>query len=144
LRVSYRNFSFLLDSYMENLICKGQIKSEHVPLVVFELQKLNSMDLQRTKINTLPENNLRNIESLYLDFNYIMTFPERVFSPMVYSLKILTLSNNLLVEIPGELNCLVNLKVLDLSFNKIEKISNCNKLLALRELKLNNNSFKVS
>lgn len=128
---------------MEGLIQKGQIKSEHVPQVAFELQRLASMDLQHTKINTLPDNNLRNIESLYLDHNYISTFPERVFNPMVYSLKTLTLSHNLLTEIPGELNCLVNLKVLDLAFNAITTISNASKMLALRELYLNNNKLQV-
>lgn len=128
---------------MESLIQKGQIKSEHIPQVVFELQKLASIDLQYTKINTLPDNNLRNIESLYLDNNYISTFPDRVFNPMVYSLKTLTLSHNLLTEIPSEINCLVNLKVLDLAFNSIKTISNVSKLLALRELYLNNNKLQV-
>lgn len=143
LRVSYRHFSSLLDTYMENLIHKGQIKSEHIPLVVFELQKLKSIDLQHTKINTLPDNNLKSIESMYLDNNYIINFTERVFNSMIGNLTILTLSKNLLVEIPSEINCLVNLEVLNLSFNAISTITNVSRLANLKELYLNNNKITV-
>jgi len=143
LQVSYRNFSTLLDTYMENLICKGQIKSEHIPLVVFELQNLTSMDLQHTKINTLPENNLKSLESLYLDHNYISVFSERVFSSMVSSLQTLTLSYNSLTQIPSEVNCLVNLHTLDVSHNAITSVTNCTKLLALRQLDMSFNKMQL-
>lgn len=66
LKMSYRTFSSLLDTYMENLISKGQIKSEHVPVVVFELEKLTNLDLKHTKVNSLPENNLKNLQELFL------------------------------------------------------------------------------
>ena len=141
LRFSYRSFSLLLDSYMENLICKGQIKSEHIPLVVFELEKLTSLDLKYTKINNLPDNNLRSIQCLNLDYNFISTFNENVLCPMVASLRTLTLSNNLLKEMPTELNCLVNLEVLDLSFNSIQLLANISKLAKLKELYLGKNKL---
>ena len=141
LRFSYRSFSLLLDSYMENLISKGQIKSEHIPLVVFELEKLTSLDLKCTKINNLPDNNLRSIQCLNLDYNFISAFNENVLSPMVSSLRTLTMSNNLLREIPAELNCLVNLEVLDLSFNSIQLLANISKLVKLKELYIGNNKL---
>ena len=143
LRVSYRHFSSLLDTYMENLIHKGQIKSEHIPLVVFELQKLKSIDLQHTKINTLPDNNLKSIENMYLDHNYIMNFTERVFNSMIGNLKILTLSRNLLVEIPSEINSLINLEILNLSHNAITNNTNITRLVNLKEFYLNNNKITV-
>lgn len=139
LKMSYRSFSSLLDSYMENLISKGQIKSEHVPVVVYELENLRILDLKHTKINYLPENNLKNLNNLYVDNNYFDNFPEFSLKPMTENLKILTISNNLLKEIPNELVNLVNLEILDLSFNSISSIPKRLNLINLKELLLNDN-----
>jgi len=128
---------------MENLISKGQIKSEHIPLVVFELHKLTSIDLQHTKINTLPDNNLKSLETLYLDHNYISTLGVQCFSSMVNSLQTLTLSYNLLTQIPTEINNLVNLHTLDVSHNAITTVKNCTKLLALRNLDMSFNKIQL-
>lgn len=141
LKMSYRSFSSLLDSYMENLISKGQIKSEHVPLVVFELENLRILDLKHTKINNLPENNLKNLHELCIDYNYFDTFGEASLKQMSESLKVLTISNNLLKEIPNEIVGLINLEVLDLSFNNIVSFPNKFNLSKLKELYLNNNSL---
>ena len=190
LKMSYRSFNILLDSYMENLISKGQIKSEHIPMVIFELENLSALDLKHTKINNLPENNLKNLKELYLDWNYFDNFSQQqnvmqslmappmssstnlsrqteypplstiagstssvlsntqvtfsALTPMSASLTILTVSNNLLKEIPAELMCLTNLELLDLSFNTIQKIpKNLNLLVRLKELYLNNNSLTM-
>ena len=139
LRVSYKNFTTLLDSYMENLIRKGQIKSEHIPQVVFDLENLYSLNLKSTKINNFPESTLTNLYELQLDNNYFNTITELAFKPMGESLRILTLSNNLLKEIPEETNSLVNLEVLDLSCNQIEKFSSRLDLPNLKELNLAKN-----
>ena len=171
LRMSYRSFNSLLDTYMENLISKGQIKSEHIPMVVFELGMLSELDLQLTKINQLPENNLKNLKSLHLDSNYFENFTQpqqqqqqqmltsstptnlappmpslltiseySVFNAMSSTLCILTVSHNLLKEVPIELMCLGNLEVLDLSFNSIKRLPPNFYLLAkLKQLYLHNN-----
>jgi Leucine-rich repeat (LRR) protein len=179
LKMSYRSFNSLLDTYMENLISKGQIKSEHIPMVVFELEMLHELDLKHTKINIFPENTLKSLRHLYLDSNYFENFtlqqtaialaassstinaastptnmlqpppntlitPPSVFTAMSSTLNVLTISNNLLKEIPSELFCLVNLEILDLSFNLIKRIPQyLSALTKLKELYLHNNSLIV-
>jgi hypothetical protein len=179
LRMSFRSFNSLLDSYMENLISKGQIKSEHIPMVVFELEMIHELDLKHTKINNFPENTLKNLKHLYLDYNYFENFaqqqtilalatstssinaastptnmlqpppttlitPPSVFTLMSSTLNVLTISNNLLKEIPIELLCLSNLEILDLSFNFIKKLpQNFSALSKLKELYLNDNKLIV-
>jgi Leucine-rich repeat (LRR) protein len=138
LRLSYRNFSTMLDSYMDNLIFKGQIKSEHIPPVVFDLAKMTNLDLKHTKINTIPDNNLCGMLELNLDFNYISTLAENSMKSMT-NIRILTLSNNFLNEIPAEINNLLSLEVLDLSCNTITEITNNSNLKNLKELNLSSN-----
>lgn len=142
LRVSYRNFTTLLDDYMENLIRKGQIKSEHLPQVVFELESLRSLNFKSTKINSLPESSLNSLQELQLDFNFFETIEEGSLTAMSQSLCILTITHNLLKEIPAELGCLVKLEVLDLSYNKLSQLPNKLSLPSLKELYLNNNSIE--
>lgn len=141
LKLSYRNFSSMLDSYMENLIFKGQIKSEHIPVVVFELASMVSLDLKHTRINTIPDNNLKGLKELNLDYNYISTLVENSMKSMI-NITVLTISNNFLKEIPMEINSLLSLQVLDLSFNTISKISNNSNLFNLKELYLNCNKLE--
>jgi Leucine-rich repeat (LRR) protein len=110
-------------------------------MVVFELENLNELDLKYTKINNLPENNLKNLETLHLDYNFFDTFKDANLVKMSHSLKCLTISHNLLKEIPFEINQLENLEILDLSFNKIEALPNEFKIHRLKELYLDNNNI---
>ena len=55
LKLNFQSFAQLLDNYMDNLLRKGQIQSEHIPVVVFEMPGITSLDLEATKINNLPE-----------------------------------------------------------------------------------------
>jgi Leucine-rich repeat (LRR) protein len=146
LRVSYKNFTSLIDDYMENLIRKNQIKSEHIPAVVFELENLSILDLKNTKTNNIPENNLIKLHELLLDKNYFDTISEGSLKPMSKSLRVLTLTYNFLKEIPEEIGCLNSLEILDLSHNQIEKLPptriKFTNLSNLKELYLNNNLFK--
>ena len=107
---------------------KGQIKSEHIPHVVFELVNMISLDLKYTKINTIPDNNLTSLTELNLDNNYIHTITENTMKSLI-NIKILTISNNFLKEIPSEINILLSLEVLDLSFNTISNIKKIKKIL---------------
>ncbi len=141
LRMSFKSFTGLLDAYMETLIGKGQIKSEHIPAVVFELENLRELNLKGTKINNIPDNSLNSLEELQLDNNYFDTITELVFKPMGESLRVLTLSKNQLKDIPDEMNNLVNLQVLDLSCNQIENLPNKLELTNLKELNLGNNKI---
>lgn len=142
LKMSYRGFSSLLDSYMEQLISKGQIKSEHIPMVIFELESLTALDLKHTKINNLAENSFKSLEELYLDNNFFSNlneFNSSINSNVKDTLTTLTISNNLLKQIPDELNELVNLQILNLSNNFIRETNTRLNMKNLKELYLNNN-----
>jgi Leucine-rich repeat (LRR) protein len=141
LRISFKHFSTLIDTYMENLISKGQIKSEHIPSVVFELEQLVELDLKSSKINTLPENNLINLQSIYLDYNYFEKFQPNSFE-IFQNLKVLTISHNLLKEIPNEICSLKELFILNLSNNCIKELPSQFNLPKLTELYLSNNCLK--
>lgn len=70
--------------------------------------------------------------------------PEVFKGPLEKSLKHLSLSHNLLKEVP-EIGSLRNLLLLDLSFNKIEKIisGNFRNLTKLSTLKFNDNNLEI-
>lgn len=142
LKMSYRSFYALLGSYMENLIRKGQIKSEHIPLVIFDLIDLRILDLNATQINNLPENNLKNLEELYLNNNYFEHVPETIFQAMYQTLKVLKLESNQLTQVPHEMKLLENLELLNLNSNKISIFPNFEiNLFNLTELYLSKNQI---
>ena len=95
---------------MENLLRKGQIQSEHLPPVLFELPALEVLDLEGTKINSLPEVCAARLNELYLINNFFQTLPAIVMN--MTSLKLLELSDNLLTALPEAIKLLVNLEVL--------------------------------
>ena len=71
LAINYRSFCTIVDKYMERLLRKGQIQSEHLPLVVFEMPALSVLDLEETKINCLPRTCVSKLRELYLAKNYL-------------------------------------------------------------------------
>jgi hypothetical protein len=78
------------------------------------------------------------MQVLNLDFNYIATLAENSMKSMT-NIRVLTLSNNFLNEIPAEINTLLSLEVLDLSCNTITEIKNNSNLTRLKELNLSSN-----
>ena len=64
------SFTQIVDNYMDNLLRKGQIQSEHIPPVLFEIPSLNILDLEETKINSLPDKCACRLKEFYLAKNY--------------------------------------------------------------------------
>ena len=54
----------------------GQIKSEHIPSVLFDIPELRVLDLDGTRINNLPEENSCKLDELYLSNNYFLLIPK--------------------------------------------------------------------
>ena len=65
----------------------GQIRSEFLPSVIFEMPALTGLDLEATKINSLPNQCLSLISELYLAKNffqgYILQSQENVYNIMI-------------------------------------------------------------
>lgn len=88
------------------------------------MESLLELDLKHTKINNLPENNFQALKHLYLDHNYFESLSESNLRLTKDTLTELTLSHNILKEIPEEVYYLTNLRLLDLSNNMIESLAN--------------------
>ncbi|XP_059157826.1 malignant fibrous histiocytoma-amplified sequence 1 homolog isoform X2 [Physella acuta] len=143
LALNYRSFCSVVDTpYMENLLRKGQIKSEHIPSVVFELPAIQILDLESTKLNTLPEISNTQLQEFYLSNNFLQTIPPGIFK--LRQLRLLDLSHNLLTELTDSIGDLVGLKVLRLANNSLEVIpATLGNLSLLEELNLAKNRIKV-
>ncbi|XP_035826744.1 malignant fibrous histiocytoma-amplified sequence 1 homolog [Aplysia californica] len=141
LALNYRSFCGVVDPYMENLLKKGQIKSEHIPTVVFELPALEVLDLESTKLNTLPEVYNIQLKEFYLCKNFLQTIP-----PSIYNLKylrVLDMSNNLLTNLPEDIGRLKGLRVLRLSCNNFERVPpTIGHLTQLEELNMSQNRVR--
>lgn len=87
LALNYRSFCGVVDPYMENLLRKRQINSEHIPVVVFELPALEVLDLESTKLNNLPDVYNISLREFYLCRNFLQTIP-----PTIYTLRYLQVS----------------------------------------------------
>lgn len=106
------------------------------------MESLSELDLKSTKINHFPEHNLRLLRHLYLDNNYFDSLADSNLRLAEATLVELTLSHNILHEIPDEIYHLVNLQLLDLSHNKITTLGDRHLELAhLKHLFLHNNSL---
>ncbi|CAG5132460.1 unnamed protein product, partial [Candidula unifasciata] len=147
LAINYRSFCGVVDPYMESLLKKGQIKSEHIPSVVFELPALQVLDLENTKLNTLPDINNTVLKELYLSKNFMQVYgrcmllsniPQSIYN--LHHLRILDMSNNLLTEFPEDIGHLKGLQILRLAANDLEIIpSTIGSLTQLEELNLSQN-----
>ncbi|KAK6972841.1 malignant fibrous histiocytoma-amplified sequence 1 [Biomphalaria glabrata] len=121
LALNYRSFCSVVNTpYMEGLLRKGQIKSEHIPAVVFEMAGLQVLDLENTKLNSLPYMANTNLEELYLSKNFLQTIPDSIYN--LQMLKILDLSHNQLTEFHEDIGRLKSLKVLRMACNKLDLI----------------------
>ena len=139
LKINYKNFYKILDNYMLQIIDEGKIRSEHIPQVIFELESLSSLDLSRTKINSIPtEHTLLRLTELYLSNNCFFDIPESICT--IGSLKILDMSCNRIVLIPESFNRLKELETVNLSYNRLTSLSKIpGQLQSLKKLNLRHN-----
>ena len=137
---NHRSFCSLVDKYMENLLKKGQIQSEHIPPVLFEMPALEKLDLEATKINCLPDAFSSDLQELYLNKNFFLKMPKALF--MLTSLKILDISDNDINEIPEEIWKMKSLTSVNFDNNDIGRIpASIGQLAALEELSCSNNKL---
>ncbi|XP_046559631.1 LOW QUALITY PROTEIN: malignant fibrous histiocytoma-amplified sequence 1 homolog [Haliotis rubra] len=139
--INYRSFCGVVDDYMENLLRKGQIKSEHIPVVVFELPSLECLDLESTKLNNLPDVYNLALKEFYLCKNFLQTIPTSIYN--LKYLSVLDLSNNLMLNLPEDIGRLRSLQILRVSQNMFEKVPPTIGLLGnLEELNMAGNRIR--
>lgn len=143
LKLNYKTFSKLLDNYMLQLIDEGKIRSEHIPHVIFELENLEILDLNQTKLNSLPnQHTLNNLQELYLSNNSFFNIPESIST--MNQLKILDLSHNRLENIPDYFVQIRRLETLILSYNNLKTLSkNLSHISTLTKLIVNHNQIET-
>jgi Leucine-rich repeat (LRR) protein len=141
LKINYKTFSRLLDDYMLQLINEGKIHSEHIPQVIFELENLHILDLNKTKINSISsEHTLINLTELYLSNNSFFDIPESICT--MEQLKILDISHNRIYSIPDYLMNIKQLEILNISYNKLTLLSKIfAQLLTLKKLNISHNKI---
>lgn len=138
LAVDMRGFASVVDDYMEGLLRKGQIQSEHLPAVVFEIPCLDELDLENTKINRLPDRCVGKLRELVLARNFFRTFPQMILT--LDRLGFLDMSDNLIRSIPDEIGALKNLRTFRLNKNEIQSLPEAiGDLVSLVELSLSGN-----
>ena len=141
LAINYRDFCKLADQYMESFYNKGQIKSEHIPRIVFMLPALQSMDLEATKINNLPETTNLGLQELNLSRNFLQVLPDSVYT--LNHLTLLNLSDNQFSSIPNDIGNLKTLVKLRLAQNQLQSLpTTIGKLKFLKELDVSENKLK--
>ncbi|KAI3388868.1 hypothetical protein SNEBB_005857 [Seison nebaliae] len=142
LKKIYMNFercAALIDEYMRDLLLKGQMKSDHLPSVLFELSSLTDLQLNNCQINNFPKNELVNLESLDLSENFFRTIPKTFNFPNLLQLNLMKNS------IEGVSNELVNCKKLDLinlSHNHIRKTEITEKFNSIEHLTISHNELE--
>ncbi|XP_067952197.1 malignant fibrous histiocytoma-amplified sequence 1 homolog [Watersipora subatra] len=141
LKVNARSFHSHLDEYMNKLLRNGQIKSEHIPSVLFDIPELRTLDLDGTRINNLPEENSCKLEELYLSNNYFLNIPKGL-RTLPY-LVMVDISHNFLTSIPESIHeYLPNIRALRLNHNLLTSLpGNVCKLITLEELEVCNNKL---
>jgi Leucine-rich repeat (LRR) protein len=143
LKINYKTFYKVLDTYMLKLIDEGKIRSEHIPQVIFELENLQILDLSRTKINAISNQQaLNNLTELYLLHNSFFDIPESVCR--MTQLKLLDMSHNRLQTIPEYIDKMKRVETLILSYNHLSSVSRFfARLVTLRRLILSHNHLDV-
>ena len=141
LAINYQQFGAGIDKYMQGLLANGQIQSDHLPQVIFELESLDVLDLEYTKINNLPDRCRANLSECYLGQNFLRDVPQILLE--MDRLVVLDISKNQVNEIPSEIENLKMLKTIRLSRNQISEIpeSLCT-LSGLQELDLGYNKLQ--
>jgi len=141
LKINYKTFYRVLDDYMLQLINQGKIHSEHIPQVIFELESLHVLDLNKTKINSISsEHTLINLTELYLSNNSFFDIPESLCT--MEQLKILDMSHNYIYCIPDYLMQIKQLEILNLSHNKLTLLSKIfAQLSTLKKLNISHNKI---
>jgi len=117
LAINFRSFCGMVDAYREELLRKGQIQSEHIPQVLFEMPALDTLDLNQTKLNTLPEECAGRLKELFLAQNFFNEMPNMILR--MDTLQVLDLSDNMIKSIPDQIGDLVNLQQLKMSNNHV-------------------------
>lgn len=141
LALNYRSFCTIIDTYMENLLKKGQIQSEHIPPVIFEMPGLEILDLDSTKINWVPEQCASGLRELILSKNYFQKMPSMILS--METLEVLDVCDNMISALPDQIGKLVNLQVLRANDNSIGYLPmGLCKMARLQELCVGGNNLK--
>ncbi|CAI2730649.1 unnamed protein product [Schistosoma spindalis] len=80
---------------LDTLLRSGQMKSHHIPTVIFKLRRLTTLHLDRCQLNFIPENLtlLKRLRELYLSKNYFREIPQGLFT-LYNTLEYLDLSDN--------------------------------------------------
>ena len=140
LAINYRSFCSIVDSYMEGLLKKGQIQSEHIPPVLFEMPALDLLDLNETKVNWLPDRCVGKFKEFYLSRNFFQKMPSMIAG--MDSLEVFDISGNQITVIPEQFGQLTNLKIFKMNDNNVDVIPGCiGNLTNLEELALGGNKL---
>ncbi|VDQ06558.1 unnamed protein product [Trichobilharzia regenti] len=151
-RKSIEESSASIAERIDTLLRSGQMKSYHIPSVIFKLRRLQVLHLDRCQLNFLPENlaQMKGICELHLSKNYFKEIPCGLFT-LGNTLEYLDLSYNQLdkvngsVVLPDNFGCkFIVLKTLKLSSMNLTSIRN-GVLCGMTKLKLLDLSYnKVS
>lgn len=115
-----------------------------LPAGLSELNELQSLNVSSNQLTSLPNiNDMLHLVTLNISYNLFSVFPVGICDSKLIHFTDLLANNNLIEEIPPEIQLLSCLKVLDLSENKIlslpGELGNCTKL---KELNLKGNKLK--
>lgn len=118
--MNFHNLGSHVETHMIGLIRKGQLQSEHIPRVVFQLPSLESLNLEETWINSLPEQGRANFKAFNISRNCLRSVPKIVLG--MDKLAVLDISGNQISTLPPEIGQLRNLNKLLLNRNELEVI----------------------
>ncbi|XP_061181347.1 malignant fibrous histiocytoma-amplified sequence 1 homolog [Saccostrea echinata] len=141
LGLNYRDFCGQMDAMREKFLNTGQVKSDYIPQIVFDLPALESLDLEGTKINNMPETTNHGLRELNLSRNFLNVLPRSVYN--LNHLTLLNLSDNQFSSLPDELGNLKSLTKLRLANNQIHFLPlTIGNLKNLKELDVSFNRLK--